>query len=301
MEKSIRKSFSRSGFVALVVVIIQIGVNAVLMPFLFPSINPSTGNPFLVVIVPLLFGYAISIPLSYLIVGKAKEHEKMPIKHDIPTGKIFAWFMVFFALSRIALLITTIIQALIVGDGFTDPVVELQLSSPWMMFVLATFIAPVVEELIFRGLFYKALAPYGGKWYILISGLFFGLFHLNFTQIPFAFILGLFFAYVMYRTGNILIPILLHFITNLFSSINMLFVSSKIGLLVVSSLVFALIIAGLIVGIVLAVKGRIKEDIIFEPASEETAKAKQVFINTGILLSIPVMIILTFLLYLMQE
>jgi len=38
-------------------------------------------------------------------------------------------------------------------------------------------VAPIVEEFLFRGILYRALAPFGARPYILVSALLFGLFH----------------------------------------------------------------------------------------------------------------------------
>lgn len=77
-------------------------------------------------------------------------------------------------------------------------------------------VAPVIEELVFRGaiaghLFHKWKNPWYG---ILLSAFVFGVIHGNPAQIPFAFILGILLGWLYYRTGNILPCILLHFINN---------------------------------------------------------------------------------------
>ena len=65
-------------------------------------------------------------------------------------------------------------------------------------------IAPLTEELIFRGLILRGLLARTSPWRaIVISALLFGLVHLNPWQIPFAFVAGLVFGWVYFRTGSL--------------------------------------------------------------------------------------------------
>ena len=288
-NKQIRYSYSLAGFVVLI---------AGVAPQLFTgairsSLLQNVDNLFLAFLLPLVVGYAILIPVAWLIVRKVARPAQMPEKHKLSFGKMFAWFLAFVALSRLVLVATNLIQTAITGEYVEDPVTSLQLDSPGMMFVLSVCVAPVAEELIFRGLLYRALAPYGGKAFVLISALLFALVHMNPPQIPFAFVIGLFFAYVMYRTGNVLFPILFHFITNLISGISVFFLGTDAGLQITGLIAIGIIIVGVVCGIVLLAKRRVKQDIVFEPATVAPAKAAQVFANPGIILAILGMIVFT--------
>ena len=64
------------------------------------------------------------------------------------------------------------------------------------MFLYASFVAPVTEELIFRGYIQGALSRYGKKFSILCSAFLFGIFHGNLVQTPYAFLAGLLLGYV---------------------------------------------------------------------------------------------------------
>jgi hypothetical protein len=139
------------------------------------------------------------------------------------------------------------------------------------------------------------LAPYGGKWFVLISALMFGLFHANMYQIPFAFVLGLFFAYTMYRTGNVLIPIFFHFLNNLISSIGSFFLGTPIGGFMISIVVLAVVGAGGVACFILVLTGRFKKDIIFEASPSIAANKNLALKNPGIVLAISMTTIATVL------
>ena len=72
----------------------------------------------------------------------------------------------------------------------------------------------LLEECAFRGFVLERLRPLGERFAVIVSALFFGLAHGNVVQIPFAFVLGLFFGFVLVRTGNIFLTIWLHFLNN---------------------------------------------------------------------------------------
>ena len=83
------------------------------------------------------------------------------------------------------------------------------------VFLKVAVVAPVVEELIFRGLIFNGFRKnYNGFVAVLMSALLFSLFHLNPWQMPATFVLGLLLGWLMLRTNNILVAILGHSINN---------------------------------------------------------------------------------------
>ncbi len=86
-------------------------------------------------------------------------------------------------------------------------------------FFAVCIVAPIGEELLFRGAILHSLKRYGTVFAAVISSILFGLFHMNFQQMPMAFLLGLVFSYATIKTGSIKTSVLLHFINNTFSCI----------------------------------------------------------------------------------
>lgn len=74
------------------------------------------------------------------------------------------------------------------------------------------------EEALFRGYaqrqFERGLGAWGG---IVASGVLFGIYHLRFTQVLPLTALGLYLAYLVWRTGSIWPAVLVHFANNAFS------------------------------------------------------------------------------------
>lgn len=87
-------------------------------------------------------------------------------------------------------------------------------SDTFSMFLYASIVAPISEELIFRGYVQKSLAPYGRKFSIFCSAFLFGLFHGNLLQTPYAFLAGLILGYLA-AEYHIVWAIALHIFNNL--------------------------------------------------------------------------------------
>jgi membrane protease YdiL (CAAX protease family) len=84
------------------------------------------------------------------------------------------------------------------------------------MFVLivVAFVPAISEELLFRGLVQRNLEAAGGWKGPVITGIIFGLYHFNpFTLVP-LIALGVYFGFMVYRSGNIVLSISAHFFNN---------------------------------------------------------------------------------------
>ena len=69
-------------------------------------------------------------------------------------------------------------------------------SDTFSMFLYAAILAPIAEELLFRGYILRSLMPYGKKFAVFASAFLFGVFHGNLIQTPYAFLMGLVLGYV---------------------------------------------------------------------------------------------------------
>jgi membrane protease YdiL (CAAX protease family) len=91
-------------------------------------------------------------------------------------------------------------------------------------FVTIALLAPVLEELLFRGAIEgRLLQQWTNPWVgIMVSSLIFGVVHMNPAQIPFAFLLGTMFGWLYYRTGSLLPGIIGHVLNNSVAAVNMM-------------------------------------------------------------------------------
>ena len=87
--------------------------------------------------------------------------------------------------------------------------------SPIILIITVTIIAPVYEEVIFRGILLKGMASKINPIVALVvSALFFALVHLNIPQGINAFLLGLIIGAIYLDTGSIYLCIFAHFLNN---------------------------------------------------------------------------------------
>jgi membrane protease YdiL (CAAX protease family) len=85
----------------------------------------------------------------------------------------------------------------------------------WGAFMRVAVVAPVIEELIFRGIILQGLRRnYNAFVAVFMSALLFSLYHLNPWQMPATFVLGLLLGWIMIRTNNILLSVVGHSINN---------------------------------------------------------------------------------------
>lgn len=77
-------------------------------------------------------------------------------------------------------------------------------------FIVVAVLAPIVEEITFRGLGYKLLEPFGKWTAILLVGLLFGLAHGLVEALPILAAFGSGLAYVRMRTGSVYPGMIVH-------------------------------------------------------------------------------------------
>lgn len=90
---------------------------------------------------------------------------------------------------------------------------------PVLMVVYAIFMAPISEELVFRGVTYSIARRTFSFWGAnVIQALLFGIFHMNPIQGCYTFALGLVLGYIREKGGTLYHVILFHFLFNLWGT-----------------------------------------------------------------------------------
>jgi membrane protease YdiL (CAAX protease family) len=85
----------------------------------------------------------------------------------------------------------------------------------WFNLTMMAVVPGIFEELAFRGYVQRQLERAGGPVAgIVLSGLIFGLYHLRLSQFIPLSVLGIFLAYLTWRTGSLIPAILVHFAHN---------------------------------------------------------------------------------------
>ena len=109
--------------------------------------------------------------------------------------------------------------------AFVDPLYQ-SVSSVWLLIFAMVIVAPIYEELIFRGLLWSAIAEQfaassdtehrGAMVASLVTSLIFAVIHLQYGlyEISTIMVLALLFCYARIKSGSLILPMLLHIINN---------------------------------------------------------------------------------------
>lgn len=219
--KAYKKDFSSIGIRMLIstvlILLLQVGVLQIALT-LFPQWKDSYTIRLTVTMLPL---YLLGFPIAFLLM----RNKDVPAieKHSMTPGQLVIAFLMLYGIMIIGNLIGL---ALTAGIGVLKgaPVQNALLDvitggSLWVTAIFTVLCAPVYEEFLFRKLICDKVIKYGEGCAIVISGLLFGLFHMNFNQFFYAFFLGCFLAFLYVKTGNLKYTILLHMVLNFFGSV----------------------------------------------------------------------------------
>ena len=145
-------------------------------------------------------------------------------KPAMSTGWIAKWTIIAVAFSYISNFTTLIISSIInLLFGIEYKPLDIDFGdSGFAYFTLAlalSIYAPIFEELLFRGAVYRNNEILGQKFAMIVTGISFGLWHMNFTQLIYASVIGCFACFLYAKTRSIIPSIILHFIINTISVI----------------------------------------------------------------------------------
>ncbi len=229
---SVRRTFSRVGLaVGILTITLFFAQYALdfLLYYLVPGYVDTWWRTWVLSLVPL---YAIALPVFLLcLIGCRPAPHRTDARVEGATVEKpplgFRWWLVLlvigfgcmYAGSYIGQTMMSILSA-IVGYDYANGLNAMVESAPvWVTFIATCICAPFGEELIFRKLLIDRTRRYGDAASILVSGVLFGLFHMNFFQFFYAAALGMVLAYIYTRTGRYLPCVAMHAVINFMGSI----------------------------------------------------------------------------------
>lgn len=231
-KHNLTKDANIIGFILLLYSGVMLGVTivAMLIPAIFGGLNGSINEDSLAVLdddtfVMILSGLAsivsfFGVSIIYSIATKKKFGYMFPMEKN---GFKMTYHLCTLGLGvcMIANYVSNMLIALF--DLFnTDALVETNFNCETPLDILLFYVTiavlpALVEEFAFRGVILNILRKYSDGLAILVSGVLFGLMHGNFTQIPFALVVGLIFGYIAVKTNSLLPGIIIHFLNNALS------------------------------------------------------------------------------------
>lgn len=164
----------------------------------------------------LLFGI---IPVFLF---KANLKEVMPLKVPKP-GQIMGVIIMWIGSLMAVLLVTMIIGYFFpeglheVSSSLSDTLTSVPM---WLSFLIIAVSPAICEEVLVRGFILSSFSGLKNKWItVIIVGVLFGIFHLDFYRFLPTAILGLVLSYIMIETKNLLLPAFFHLVNNGFSTL----------------------------------------------------------------------------------
>jgi membrane protease YdiL (CAAX protease family) len=120
------------------------------------------------------------------------------------------------------ILVVNMISLLFVENEASQIGYLLQDVPVWLIVLVVGILGPVNEEFLFRGVFYHSYRKTGRVIAaMLMSAFLFGLMHLNFNQMSYAFVVGIMGVLLIEATGNIVCSMIFHACINTYNVIVM--------------------------------------------------------------------------------
>lgn len=161
----------------------------------------------------ILVKYAVIVILLKWFSNKTDEQKTknhLEPRKFIYTALIIIAFRMIFD-NSLTLLISDIPMPDFINDAFEELAV-----SPIILILSVAVVAPIYEEIVFRGILLKGMVKkINPAMALIISALFFALVHMNIPQGINAFLLGIVIGAIYLNTGSIYLSIFAHFVNNI--------------------------------------------------------------------------------------
>lgn len=211
--KQARRDFSRIGASLCLMVVIWYALATVLEGALYAAVGGKGEAPNWVTYVgsgvPL---YLIAMPIAVMLMGKSTVIETR--KFDMKPGLFFKLLLMCLPMMWAGSVFGSMLSMVLSNGEATDRVADLAMQTNIWNVVFLVIVGPIFEEWLFRKQLIDHTRKYGEKTAILLSGLAFGLFHMNLFQFFYAFLLGVMFGYIYMRTSKLRYSTAMHMIIN---------------------------------------------------------------------------------------
>ena len=224
-----------------------------------------------------IYRWILSLPIIYYFVKTYKKYEYFKTNEKLNVKDFNTYFALAFYVGNLSNLL---IVSMFKFKGRTSLINE----PLYIDVIMTVFVAPILEEIVFRGVIMNNLRKYGIRVAIIINSLLFGLSHYNVEMIIPAFLTGIIFSYVACKY-SIKYSILIHFLLNTVTQILQVIILSKIEMFIVVFGLFLLflIIFLLIFFIIGLAKGRYKEIFFILKLNVEDRKKLAEFVKNDFL------------------
>ena len=238
--------------------------------------------------------WILSFPIIYYFVKTYKKYEYFKTNEKLNAKDFSVYFALAFWISNFF----SFLIVLMSSHKRRTPVVAIY-EPLYTDIIMTVFVAPVLEEIVFRGVIMNNLKKYGIKTAIIINSIFFALSHYNTDMIIPAFFTGIIFSYVAYKY-SIKYSILIHFFINAITKTSQVLAILRIDILLILIGLFSafLIIFLLVFFIIGLLGGKYKEVLsVFKLSIEDRKNILDFMKNNLLYLLIIFMIVISNLVF----
>lgn len=222
--------------IMMIIVFLMRGAATILSGFIAPLLENMDAVAVYAIdaLVSMIFLYAIPMTAAYLLLWKPRNTSlKTVYKKPVYFNHALGMFPAIYAVGISVNLLTMLVSLLFVNSpdinksfNTVNELTPPNTAAALILFFQLTVIAPVFEEMWFRGFVMESLRPYGNGFAIFISGILFGITHGNLQQIFYATALGICLGYIAQTTKSIVTTTVMHAIFNSISGFILLFYST---------------------------------------------------------------------------
>ena len=238
--------------------------------------------------------WILSFPIIYYFVKTYKKYEYFKTNKKLNAKDFSVYFALAFWIGNFFSFLIVLMSS---HKGRT-PVVAIY-EPLYTDIIMTVFVAPVLEEIVFRGVIMNNLKKYEIKTAIIINSIFFALSHYNTDMIIPAFFTGIIFSYVAYKY-SIKYSILIHFFINAITKTSQVLAILRIDILLILIGLFSafLIIFLLVFFIIGLLRGKYKEMLsVFKLSIEDRKNILDFMKNNLLYLLIIFMIVISNLVF----
>lgn len=242
--------FSRIGWALFAQMLSSVAVQSLVL-LVAMAVSPMIiDNPIFLWILSVGSAYGVGVPVCCLILRGAPTPAPSAERRPLGVARFLQVYLMGLGvmyLANYATLLLMWVIGLVQGEGITSPVESIMAYPVVLSALLGCVVAPVLEELVFRGLLLSRLRPYGERFAMVSSALAFGLFHGNLHQFFYAFAIGLVLAYVVLKTNCLWQTMLLHAMLNAIATLIVPLVEplGEVGTMVLGMVILGAIFLGI--------------------------------------------------------
>lgn len=163
----------------------------------------------------LLFSQLIVLlPACFFLVKSGVPYQEAVQLKKMKVSNLLLCILLYYMLTPLINLVNALSMVLF-RNTTTTVIFSLTEQVPWYIgLLIAALIPAIVEETVYRGVFFQEYRKADPWKAVLLSGFLFGLMHGNFNQFCYSFVMGCVFALLVEATGSILSTMVVHFFVN---------------------------------------------------------------------------------------